>query len=196
MKFSHIIKGTAALALAGMLSGCFDVDMDVKVTGVDSVEVTVATSISKEMADMAQMQAGETDFCDNSGVVTETETAIVCTETHNGTFAEAFPPAADDEPQPTIALVGPKQVKVSFPTSDISGAFGGAEADDPQTKAMMLQMFKGHAMTIRVSGGTIIDTNMNKAEDGQSAELVIPLEEVVSGTAEIPDESYAVVQLP
>lgn len=196
MKFSHIVKGAAALVLTGMLAGCFDVDMDIKVTGVDSVEVTIASSISKEMADMAEMQSGDSEFCDETGVVTETETAIVCTQTHSGTFAEAFPASSDGEPQPTIAVVGPKLVKVTFPTSDISSAFGGAETDDPQAKEMMLQMFKGHAMTLRVSGGTITDTNMTKAADGQSAELVIALDEVVSGTASIPDETYAVVQLP
>lgn len=196
MKFSHIIKGAVALTLAGMLSGCFDVDMDIKVKDTDHAAVTVKTSISKDMADMAQLQSGDSDFCDKTGVVTETDTAIVCTETHEGTFAEAFPPASGDEPQPTIAVVGPKQVKVTFPTSDIAGAFGGAEEDDPQVKEMMLQMFKGHTMTVRVSGGKIIDTNMTLAADGQSAELVIPLEAVVSGKADIPAETYAVVQLP
>lgn len=196
MTFSHIIKGAAALVLAGMLSGCFDVDMDVKVKDTDHVAVTVATSISKEMADMAQMKSGEADFCDKTGVITETDTAIVCTETHEGTFAEAFPPATDGEPQPTIEAIGNNQVKVSFPTADISGSFGGAEEDDPQVKAMMLQMFKGHSMTLRVSGGTIVDTNMTKAADGKSAEFTIPLEDLVSGKANVPDETYAVVQLP
>jgi hypothetical protein len=196
MKFAHIVKGAAALVLAGALTGCFDVDMDVKVTDVDHVAVTIATSISKEMADMAQMESGDSEFCDEAGVVTETETAIVCTETKEGTFAEAFPASEDGEPQPTIAVVGPRLVKVTFPTADISGAFGGAETDDPQAKEMMLQMFKGHAMTLRVSGGTITDTNMTKAADGQSAEIVIALDDVVSGTADIPAEAYAVVQLP
>ena len=70
------------------------------------------------------------------------------------------------------------------------------KTDDPQAKEMMMQMFKGHAMTLRVSGGKIVDTNMTIAADGMSAELVIPLEDLITGKANIPDETYAIVQLP
>lgn len=196
-RFAFFLKAAAALGLASTLTACFDMELDVNVTGVDTVAATMTMSVSKQVADMAQIKSADSTFCDGNGQITETDTAIVCTETKEGSFADVFPAGASGEPQPTIEDVGSRQVKVTFPTSDLNQQLGGGGTDsDEQTKAMMKQMFAGHAITIKVSGGTIVDTNMTKAEDGQSAQLVINLEELVTGTVSLPDKAYAVVQLP
>ena len=62
-------------------------------------------------------------------------------------------------------------------------------------KAMMQQFFEGHAITIRIKGKEVIDTNMTKAGDGKSAEIVIPFLDLINGTVELPPELYATVKV-
>jgi len=178
MNLTHFLKPAAAVLLATGLAGCFDIDMDVAVLGPDTAEVTLTSTMSKDMQSMMQMSDEDTGFCGEDSVVTETEDTVTCVETKRGTFAEVFEDDSDsessDEPQPTIETVAPGQVKVTFPTSTMSEDMGigaGGEEGDEQAKAMLSQLFAGHSITMRVSGARVIESNMEISADGKSAQF-------------------------
>jgi hypothetical protein len=197
MKLSHIVKSTVALVLASTLAGCFDVKIDVAVLDTDKASAKISTTIAKDVVDIAEIKAGTSDFCDTNGEIIEQEDTVTCTETHEGSFAEVFDFGEEDGPQPSIEAVGPRQFKVSFPTGALKDEIGGqAGGDSAQALAMMKQLFEGHTFTLRVSGGKIVDTNMVIDETGNAAELTLPFLDLAAGKASVPDEAYAIVQLP
>lgn len=196
MKRVQFFKVAAALLVATGLAGCFDVKLDVAVLDDDKASVTISTTVPKEMIDLAEIDAGDSEFCKPEDELIEGEADYTCIETKEGTFAEIFEAGDSEEPQPTIETVGPRQFKVSFPAGSLKEDLSGQTGDDAEALAMMKEMFAGHAITIRVSGGQIIDTNMTKNAAGDAAELVIAFLDIIEGKADIPDQAYAVVQLP
>lgn len=212
MTMKTIGKLAAALLLAVGLAGCVDATVDVAVTGADQAQLTMTQVMGAEVYGMlkmggTQIQGGpgsgggsastSTDkgFCKDEGS-TLTENAdgsAVCTEVKQGTFAEIM---ASDTSEDTIkfAEAGPGMVRVSFPTAGMKGELGANDSQmDAQTKQMMQAFFTGHNLTLKVSGGTIGETNMTVSPDGQSATTVIPLLDLLNGTANLPDEVFAVL---
>lgn len=57
----------------------------------------------------------------------------------------------------------------------------------------MKQFFEGHAITLRITGKEILDTNMTKSANG--AEVVIPFLDLINGTINLPPELYATVKV-
>ena len=200
IKGSHIFKTAAALLLTGALAGCFDVDMQITVVDSETASAKITTTVPKDLVSLADIESGDAEFCDSASEITETEDSITCVETHEGKFDEVIPQdSSSEEPQPTIALVAPGQVKVSFPTGTLSEEMGAGAGDDEesaQAMQMMKTMFAGHGITMRVVGNKIIDTNMTLSADGKSAELKVMFTDLIEGTLQLPEESYAVVQLP
>ncbi len=195
---SHILKTAAVLVLTGALAGCFDVDMQVTVLDSETASAKIVTTLPKELVSLADIESGDAEFCGKASEITETEDSIICEETHEGRFDEVIPQGSPDEPQPTIALVAPGQVRVSFPTGTMAEEMG-VDADDEesaQAMQMMKPMFEGHGITMRVVGNKIIDTNMTLSADEKSAELKVMFIDLIEGSATLPDESYAIVQLP
>ncbi|MBU1176042.1 MAG: hypothetical protein KKH72_11625 [Alphaproteobacteria bacterium] len=195
MKYAYVLKAAAALLFATGLAGCFDVKFDVAVLDTDKASVVISTTVPKELVDLAEIESGTSEFCKPEDELIEGEADYTCVSKVEGTFAEVFEAGDPGEPQPTIETVGPRQFKVSFPAGSLQEDMSGQAGGDAEALEMMKQMFEGHAITIRVSGGTIIDTNMTKNEAGDAAETVLPFIAIIEGTADIPDVVYAVVEL-
>jgi hypothetical protein len=185
------LAGTLALTLG--LGACVDVNMDLEVLSQDTARGTMAVSMDASMYAMFAAQGSQSEFC-AEGTITQTETKVTCTDVREGSFDELVFDAESDQPQPTITAIGGGQVRVSFPTASLRTEMGSGMGDDPQAKAMMAAMFEGHSMVLTVSGGRIVDTNMQLAPDGNSATLTLSFIELINGTADIADETYAVVQ--
>jgi hypothetical protein len=169
-----------------------DATMEIEVLSETSARGTMTMSMDKEFYDMAQASEEGGDFCED-GDVTLTEDTAICTSTKEGSFDElAFDEGGDDPLSFTSA--GPGLVRVAFPTGNMQSDMS-EDASDPQTAAMMKTFFEGHFLTLRVGGGEITETNMTLADDGMSAELVIPFEEMMTGEADLPDEAYAIVKV-
>ena len=84
-------------------------------------------------------------------------------------------------------------IRVAITTKDMMGDMG-AESD-PETAAMMKTMFEGHFLTIRFGGAEIVESNMEAAADSDEyVEIKIPFLGLMDGTAELPEELYAVVR--
>jgi hypothetical protein len=95
-----------------------------------------------------------------------------------------------------IEAIGNGQVRVAFPTADLTESLSEEidPAQDAQMRAMMASIFEGHTLNLSVSGGTIVDTNMETAADGQSASYELSFTELFSSDLDLPAEIYAVVQ--
>ena len=200
MKFPHIFKATAALVMATGLAGCFDVDMEVKILDDDTAVARIESTVSSQLISLADIESGDAEFCDEGGeiITNDADETITCIEVHEGKFDEVLPQSSGDDPQPTIETVAPGRVKVTFPTGSLGEELGGGsdnEEMDEQMKEMMTQMFAGHALTMRVAGPKIAETNMVLSADGKSAELSVPFTDLIENKLDLPDDAYAIVAL-
>lgn len=196
MHFTPIAKLGGAVALSLGLAGCMDVTMDIEILSETNATATMTTSMEADIYAMiaAQAEEGDEGFCDE-GELIESGTTVDCVVTSSGTFAELD--FGDDQGGgPDIEAIGNGQVRVSFPTGDLAEqvAEGTGGEQDPEMMAMLAQMFEGAFITMRVSGGAIVESNMEIAPDGQSASYQIPLTGVMTGELDLPEQIFAVVQ--
>lgn len=186
------------LALTVGLAGCMDVTMDVEVQSETTGKATTTMVMGADFyamakAGMASEGEGSEGFCEEEGaVLTENpDGSATCTMVKEGNFADL---ELGEDDGARIEVVSPGQVKVSFSTADLQSEVAGEEAQDEETKAMMVAFFEGHNVTIRVSGNEITESNMTISADRKSAEIVIPFLDLINGTAELPPEVFATVK--
>ncbi len=184
-----------AVALTMGLAGCMDVSMEIDVTSETGGTMTTISTMGADVYSMVKAgasseEAGE-GFCQEEGatLVENADGSATCTLIVEGDFAKI---AGEDEDGAKFEVVSPGVVKVSFSTESMKGELGATEEDE-QTKAMMQQFFEGHAITIRVKGKEVLDTNMER-KDG-AAEKVIPFLDLINGTTNLPAELYATVRV-
>ena len=197
MAFKLISRIAGILALTAGLAGCMDVTMEIDVltetTGKATTTSVMGADIYAMMKSGAASENADEGFCKEEGA-TLTENAdgsATCVLVAEGPFAELNAEEGKDDGA-KFEVVSPGVVKVSFSTEDMKGELG-TEGQDEETKAMMVQFFEGHAITIRIKGKEILDTNMTKT--GNSAEIVIPFLDLINGTVELPPELYATVKV-
>lgn len=204
MTLKTVSRLAGIVLLSAGLAGCMDVTAEIDVqsetTGKTTTVMTVGSEfypMIKQMADAGGEGADSSDaFCKEEGdVLTENaDGSATCTSIKEGDLATLT--ADDDGPNSdtSITVVSPGVVRVAFKTnemtSQISEGAGGAE--DAQAKAMMKTYFEGHTATIRIKGKRITETNMNKVGDN-TAEMVLNFTELLDGTANLPEELFAVV---
>lgn len=198
MRLFNLTRLAVVGTLAVALSGCFDADFNVEILDSDTAHVTTRLAMDKSIYQMSQADESSADkFCEE-GEVELTDTQAICSVDMTGSFEELMKQgAANDEPQPTISEISPGKVKVTFPTNamDIGAEMSGNDAPDEQTMKMMAAMFAGHNIVITVTGKHIDDTNMDLSDDKTTATLTIPLDGLMAGTADVPDEAYAIVDV-
>jgi hypothetical protein len=196
MKFSVLAKIAGAVALTVALTGCIDVTMDIQVQNDTTGKATMTSVMGKDFYEMMKSggEGSSNDFCkaDEGGVLTENaDGSAQCVEAKEGAFADI---TEGGDGGPTFTVVSPGVVRVAFSTKEMSGEMSqDTGAQDEQTKQMLAAMFEGHFITMKVGGKHVTDTNMTLAGDGASAEVKIPFMDLINGTAEMPDEYYAVV---
>ena len=193
MLFPSLARLAGTVLVVGGLAACVDITMEVQVLDETNARGTTTISMEREFYDMSQQEGGG-DFCDDDGTFTLTDEAANCVSSKEGTYAELLEGADEGEPIPTIVNVGPGLVRVTYPTASLAEEFG-EDTSDPESLAMMQQFFEGRTLTMKVSGGEIVESNMDIADDGMSAAIVIPLLGMMTGELELPDESFAVVKL-
>ncbi len=196
MNISTLTRAAGAGGLTLMLAACMDVSMSVDVTSQTEAEATMVTTMERDMYELMMAQATEQDeeFC-AEGELVETADAVECTIVQSGPFAELSALGEEGE-EPVIEAIGNGQVRVAFPTADLTESLSEEidPAQDAQMRAMMASIFEGHTLNLSVSGGTIVDTNMETAADGQSATYELSFTELFSSDLDLPAEIYAVVQ--
>ncbi|MBN9305047.1 MAG: hypothetical protein BGO82_09935 [Devosia sp. 67-54] len=197
MKFATIGRIAGVLALTMGLAACVDMTEELAVTSDTTAKATMTMQMGADVYTMvksadASNDKAEDKFCGKQGE-TLTENAdgsATCVAISEGTFDQLKFDEGDSKP--TFTQVSPGVVRVAFPTKDMAGDLG--KDSDPQTAAMMKQMFDGHYVTLRVTGRQITDSNMTINGDRTAAEIKIAFLDLINGTAKLPDELYAVVQ--
>ena len=199
MKLSLLGKLTGVLLLTASLTACIDATVDVNVTSETNAKVTMTQEMGAEFYSMIKQgaAAGQTtqdaEFCADGELTENADGGATCINMEEGPFADLT--MGEDEENVVFTSAGPGLVRVSLPTEEMKGEIGADEAIDEQTKAMMTGLFEGHAITVRFSGGEIVETNMTLAGDKKSAEQVIPFMDLINGDVDLPDELYAVVKV-
>ena len=197
MKFATIGRIAGVLAMTMGLAACVDMTEELAVTSDTTAKATMTMQMGADIYTM--MKSADTantkdddKFCGKEGE-TLTENAdgsATCVATSEGTFDQLKFDEGDSKP--TFTVVSPGVVRVAFPTKDMAGDLG--KDSDPQTAAMMKQMFDGHYVTLRITGRQITESNMTINGDKTAAEMKIAFLDLINGTAKLPDELYAVVQ--
>ena len=202
MTLKTISRLAGILLLSAGLAGCIDmtaeIDVQSETTGKATTTMTMGADFYPMLKQMAE--AGGKDgkpedgFCKEEGdVLTENaDGGATCTTVKEGelaTLTESDGPNKDS----SFTVVSPGVVRVAFKTEDMSSQLSeGTGGEDPQAAAMMKTYFEGHTATIRIKGKRIIETNMTKVGDN-SAEVVLKFTELLDGTANLPEEFFAVV---
>jgi len=182
--------GVLGLALA--VSGCIDVDIDSRILGADTAQVTGFMSVERDLLDM---MGGAEEFCPaaEGGTIELGETVARCNIDRTGTFADIFEPDPSGAPTPGVEDLGDGTVRVTFPLGAMTADTAEMRAD-PAMAAMFLPMLEGHAITIRISGVEVVSTNGTLSADGTSAAYTINLAEIVTPEFTVPDMFEAVVR--
>ena len=195
MKFTTLAKVAGALAMTIGLAGCIDMTNDIYVTSSTTAKATVTSTMGADIYAMVKAggNQGDDPFCQGEGeTLTENEDGSgTCVAISEGEFASLkFDDAGS---KPTIVTQDDGTVRIGIPTKGMMGDIGSET--DAQTQAMMKQMFEGRFLTIRFGGAAIVDSNMEAAPDSDEyVEIKIPFLSLLDGTAELPEELYAVIQ--
>jgi hypothetical protein len=193
MTIHPFVKIAGALALTLSLTGCLDMTNDIYVTSSTTARATITSTMGAEIYGMVKA-GGDNDepFCSEQGA-TLTENAdgsATCVDVSEGNFADLDFDDGGSKPMFTSNPDG--TVRIAIPTKDMMTDLSG---DDPETAAMMKQLFEGRFLTIRFGGSQIVESNMERAPDsGQYVETKISFIELMDGTAKLPAELYAVVR--
>lgn len=196
MKLGTISRLGGVLALTVGLAGCFDMTTDVEITSPTTAKATVTEVMGADIYSMIKSGASseEDKFCGKEGeTLTENiDGSATCTFTSEGDFDQLS--FGDSGSAPTFTAQPDGSIRIAVATKGMSGDLGNES--DEQTAAMMKKMFEGHFLTIRFGGGDVTDSNMTISDDGTYAEIKIPFLDLINGTANLPDELYAVVKAP
>ena len=198
MKLTLIGRVAGVLALTMGLAACVDMTEELTVTSDTTAKATMTMTMGADIyAMMKSANTAETKpedkFCAKEGekLTENADGSATCIASSEGAFADLKFDEGDSKP--VFTVVSPGVVRVAFPTKGMAGDLG-KDNSDPQTAAMMKQMFEGHFITLRITGRQVTDSNMTISADKTAAEIKIPFLDLIEGTAKLPEELYAVVQ--
>ncbi len=198
MKLALIGRIAGALALTMGLAACVDMTEELAVTSDTTAKATMTMTMGADIYSMMKTAntadaKAEDKFCAKEGeqLTENADGSATCVASSEGAFDQLKFDEGDSKP--TFEVVSPGTVRVAFPTKGMAGDLG-KDNSDPQTAAMMKQVFEGHFVTLRISGRQVTDSNMTISADKRAAEIKIPFLDLIEGTAKLPDELYAVVQ--
>jgi hypothetical protein len=201
MKLGWAKRTGGLLAVVLALSGCVDVKLDVAVEDGDKVTGTMVQVMDADT--YAMFKAGTTgrrggkDFCMETGAVL-VETAdggATCTIVRDGTWSRLAFNEARHKETISVAPNGDGEVRVAFPVSEMVSALANKKQLDEQARSMLVAMFQGHTLTLTVSGGDIVETNMDVQIGARAAEKTIDFLDLLNDAPNLPKEYYAVVRV-
>jgi len=204
MVLKTIGKVAVMLALGASLAGCIDASVDVEVTSATTAKTTLTQVMSADFYAMVKMSAedkenGETEksaaFCVDGTLTEEKDGSATCTLSEEGPFA-TLGRLGEEKNAITFTPAGAGLVRVALPTAQITNELRGSQEIDAETQQMLEAFFAGRTITIHIAGEAITETNLELAKDKKSAEIVIPFLDLLNGSAELPEEFFAVVRTP
>lgn len=134
------------------------------------------------------------NFCSTGGLLKRVDGGASCIDASEGAFDDiALGPL---QQQLSFTPQGDGLVRIALSTQELRDAVRPDMALSPEIELSIPALFANRKITIRFSGAEVTESNMNIAKDAKSASRDIPILDLISGKAELPDELYAVVQPP
>lgn len=187
---------SAALVFVASVAGCVDATVEVDVASTSSGTLRITQVIEESTYDMlkAGSEAGEADeFC-AEGELSLAGGSATCLISQTGSFEE-ISVDEDGEEALRITSAGPGLVRVAIPLEQLKGEVTADSAGtDQETLNMIGGMFEGAQLTLKVGGGEITETNMDIGLDRRSAQKLLPLDALIRGDLDLPQEFFAVVR--
>lgn len=176
------------------LAACFDAEMSINFPDDNTAEGTMVMTASSEFYQMS-LQSGE-PFCDGGIEAELDDGSHSCTHNFSGTIDEAINDPDIGEGM-TIERRDGGLLFVSFDLNDMTADLTSTTEQEggEEMVQMMVAAFEGHAITLHIGGGEIVETNGELSEDGKSASFRIPLDVVITGDADLP-QSFDVLVRP
>lgn len=197
MNFSIMGRIAGAVVLSIGLAGCIDVTADIEVLSDTTAKATTNMTMGAEFYPMlkamaeADPDAASEGFCTEAGaeLSENPDGSATCTIVGEGSFADIV--AAEGPTEDAIfTVVSPGVVRVAFKTENMASDV--TEGQDEESMQMLRTYFDGHNVTMRIRGKRIVETNMD-LEGDTLAEKIIPFSALFDGSANLPDELFAVV---
>jgi len=166
------------------LAACFDAELTVTFPDDNTAEATTVMIASAEFYEMSA-SSGES-FCDDGEETILDDGRYSCTQSFGGTIDEAVNDPNIGEGM-TIERRAGGLLYVSYDLSEITSDIAAPEeVGGEEMMAMMAASFEGRSIIINVAGRDIVETNGELAPDGKSARFTIPLDALLTGTADLP----------
>jgi hypothetical protein len=201
-----IVRFASPLVLAASLTGCMDLTSEIEVLSDTSARSVSTLSLTQAVYSIVKQEqkdggkaASDKPFCAEDGdVLAESaDGGATCTSSKEGDFAAVAGSVSPKAGTTTFTTVKPGVVRVAVSTETMTRGMARDQEDfktrDEQARKQMKAAYAGHAITIRIKGRKVIDTNMTITADGV-AQKVIPFESLIDGSANLPDELFAVVE--
>lgn len=203
MSITALGKSATIVLLAAGLVGCIDASVEVAVTSPTTAKATLTQVMGAEVYDMMVLRAERASadgappetFCADGVLTKDADGSAVCVVVAEGPFAD-LTLGADQGLPISFTPAGTGLVRVALPTEGLARQARGHADLDAETAQMLEALLAGRKLTLRFSGLAVSETNMVLSEDATSAEQVIGLLDLVRGKLELPEEFYAVVQVP
>ncbi|KFC68851.1 hypothetical protein FF80_01806 [Devosia sp. LC5] len=190
----------AMVGLGLILTGCIDAKVDIALTSPTTARASLTQVMAADFYAMLKMNSGpagskdDDRFC-TSGKLTENQDgSATCLVDQEGRFASLD--LGEVEAPVHFRSAGRGLVRISVSTRQMKTEVDMGEELDAETRQMLEAFFAKRTITLRFSGLSVTQTNMKRSPDGSSAEMVIPILDLIDGTAVLPDEIYAVVRAP
>ncbi|MBD8066296.1 hypothetical protein IC608_12530 [Devosia sp. PTR5] len=199
MRLLSLGKIVATLALAAALSACLDATVDVALTSPGAARVSIVETMGADFYAMLDTEAGKdegdgAEYCLHGRLRLDGDGSAICTQVEEGAFETLA--ATRRDPGLAFTPAGPNRVRISLPLALLREEIGAGEATDSEGRETIAALFAGRTLTIRFSGKSIVATNMDPADDGKSAQRVLPFLDLINGTGDLPKTLYAVVEAP
>ncbi|RMF71624.1 MAG: hypothetical protein D6740_06505 [Alphaproteobacteria bacterium] len=172
-----------------LLSGCFDVDVELTFTRDEQVqlrsEVRMPKSLFLLMMDDEDSDLGK--LCEGGSAVIKADT-VSCVQEKTAPLSEALAgrlfadEGADSQMHIRVEKAGDGVVRVLVDIAALL-AEAGQEAGNEGDRSLAALMVAGHGITFRIAGEKIIESNGRIAQDGRSASFTLPLSALVDPAA-------------
>lgn len=196
----RLARRLAPILFLPLLAGCVDVAVDVELTGPTTASLTVTQQMNADFYTLTKLNAADEDredgfqFCASGDLTENIDGTATCTIEQSGSFAD-FDLGFDlGDDVLTFTRRGRGVVRIAIPTSALAARARIEEEFDAETQTLVDAFFARRTITLTLSAEDVVDTNMTLFEDGTTVRHTLPLLDLMNGTADLPDELYAVVR--
>ena len=187
MNLAILAKITAGGMLAGVLAGCVSAAVEVQVLDENTARSTISMIIPAKTYEERAAQGPVDGICGEAELVAAPDGGVTCVTVVEGGFDELRSADANL----SIQSLGDGLVRVGFLLAELEDTDSSSPEAVNETRAI----FEGQTLSLSVRGGVIVETNMERAADGQSAALTIPISNVFVGDLGEIREPFAVVDI-